>query len=62
MWRIIKTSDDQHVGTILPFVEKGQALTFNNGDVVLVTQVFNAEDNKSIIACSKNYQITFVKE
>ncbi len=61
-WRITQTTDDQHVGTVLQSVEVGQIITFEDGDVVAVNQVFSAADGNTIIACGANYQMTLVKE
>jgi hypothetical protein len=61
-WRIIQTTDDQHIGTVLDFVEKGQIVTFDDGDVVSVNQTFLSEDGQSMVACGVNYQMTLVQE
>lgn len=60
-YRITKTTDGQHIGTVLEYVEKGQIVTFEDGDVVPIDQIFTADDG-SLIACGVNYQITFVLE
>jgi hypothetical protein len=62
MWRIVKTTDSQHVGTIISHIEKGQVLTFEDGDVVAINQIFLSEDGNSIVAFGANYQIELVKE
>lgn len=62
MWRIIATTDGDHVGTRLDFVEQGNIITFDDGDVVAVETVFlNAEGNQ-MVATGTNYQMTLVKE
>lgn len=61
-WRIEQTTDNQHIGTVLENVEEGQIVTFEDGDVVPITQVFTAEDGKSLLACGVNYQMKLVKE
>jgi hypothetical protein len=62
MWRITQTTDNQHLGVTFQSVEKGQVLTFEDGDVVPINQIYTAEDGLSILACGVNYQITLVKE
>jgi hypothetical protein len=61
-WRITSTTDNQHIGEVLQFVETGQVITFADGDVVAVDRIFvNAEGNE-IVAFGTNYQMTLVKE
>ena len=60
-YRIIKTTDNQHVGTVLESVEKGQIVTFADGDVVPITQLFTADDG-TLLACGTNYQMTLIQE
>jgi Holliday junction resolvasome RuvABC endonuclease subunit len=61
-WRIVQTTDNQHIGTRLENVEKGQVLTFDDGDVVAINQTFLSEDGQSMVAHGPNYQLTLVKE
>lgn len=61
-WRIIQTTDNQHVGTVLDFVEAGNVITFADGDVVAINQIFTADEGNTILACGANYQMTLVKE
>jgi hypothetical protein len=60
-YRIIKTTDNQHIGTVLENIEKGQIVTFEDGDVVPISQIFTSDDG-SLIACGVNYQMTLVQE
>lgn len=62
MWRITKTTDNQHIGTLLSHVEKGQIITFEDGDVVSVDEIFIKEGGQMLLAFGPNYQITLVKE
>jgi hypothetical protein len=62
MWRIVQTTDNQHVGTLLENIEKGQVITFDDGDVVPINQTFLSEDGLSMVACGVNYQMTLVQE
>jgi hypothetical protein len=62
MWRIIQTTDNQHVGTVLQYIEEGQIITFEDGDVVPVTKIFSANDGNTLLACGTNYQMTLIKE
>jgi Holliday junction resolvasome RuvABC endonuclease subunit len=62
MWRIVQTTDDQHIGVRLAHIEKGQVVTFADGDVVAVNQIFLSEDGQSMVACGVNYQMTLVQE
>lgn len=62
MWTIINTTSGQHIGTRISHVEPNQVLTFENGDVVPILQVFTADEGRTLLACGKNYQITFSKE
>jgi hypothetical protein len=61
-YRIIKTTDNQHIGTVLEYIEEGQVVTFSDGDVVPVQQIFTADDGNTLLACGVNYQMTLVKE
>lgn len=61
-WKIIQTTDNQHVGTVLEHLEAGQVVQFADGDVVSVDQIFTADEGKTILACGVNYQMTLVKE
>ena len=62
-WRITQTTDGQHVGEVLEYLpEPGSVITFPDGDVVGVQQVFRASDDASAIVFGANYQITFLKE
>ncbi len=61
-WRIIQTTDSQHVGTVLEFVEAGQIVQFEDGDVVPIEKIFVNEAGDSLIAVSTNYQMIFIKE
>ena len=62
MWKISQTTDNQHVGTTLEYVEKGQVITFEDGDVVAVNQTFLSDDGQSMVAFGPNYQMTLIKE
>jgi hypothetical protein len=61
-WRIVHTTDNQHLGTVIESIEPGQILTFSDGDVVAINQVFKADDGRSVIAVGTNYQLTLTKE
>ena len=61
-WRIIQTTDNQHLGTILEYVEAGNVVTFLDGDVVAIERIFTANEGNTLLACSSNYQMTLVKE
>lgn len=60
-YRIVKTTDGQHLGEVVSSVQAGNILTFADGDVVSLDKVFSSDDG-SVIAVSPNYQITFIKE
>ena len=60
-YRIIQTTDGQHIGTVLENVEAGQIITFEDGDVVSVKEVFSGADN-TIMAVGPNYQMKLVQE
>ena len=62
MWKITNTTNGNHVGTKLQYVEANQVLTFENGDVVPILQVFTADEGRTLLACGKNYQITLSRE
>ncbi len=62
MWKIINTTSGEHIGTLVSFVEPNQVLTFANGDVIPIKQVFTTDDGNTLLACGNNYQITFSKE
>lgn len=59
-YRIISTTDGQHVGEILQSIDKGNLITFPDGDVVSIDDVIETEDKAIII--SPNYHITLIKE
>lgn len=61
-WRIIQTTDNQHIGTILEFVEAGQIVQFADGDVIAIDSIFANESGDKIIAANANYQMTLLKE
>lgn len=62
MWRIISTTDGDHLGETLEYVEKGQIITFPDGDVVPIEQVFMSEDGQQMMATGSNYSMSLVKE
>lgn len=61
-YRITRTTDNNHIGEVFPTVQVGNVLTFADGDVVAIDQVFVNDDGSQVIAANPNYQITFVKE
>jgi hypothetical protein len=62
MWRISSTTDNQHVGEKLAAVEKGQVVTFADGDVVGIDRIFMNEEGTEMVAFGANYQMTLIKE
>lgn len=61
-WRIVKTTDNQHVGETVESVAPGQILTFEDGDVVPIDQVFHDATGQVVIAYGPNYEMTLEKE
>jgi len=61
-WIITSTSDHRHIGIRLPLIEVGQVITFADGFVIQITQVFTADEGRTMLACGVNYQITLIKE
>lgn len=61
-WRIINTTDNQHIGEVLQYVEKGHIIQFADGDVVSVDNLFTTDNGEKIMTVSANYQMTLVKE
>jgi hypothetical protein len=61
MWKIISTTDGDHVGTDIPSVEEGQILTFEDGDVVAITTIFLNAEGDQMIASGINYSMTLKK-
>ena len=61
-WRIIQTTDNQHIGVVLDFVEAGNVITFEDGDVVAINRIFEADEGNTLLACGVNYQMTLIKE
>ena len=61
-WRITQTIDGDHVGETLDVIEEGQIITFPDGDVVTVEQVFASGDGNTLIATGTNYSMTLTKE
>jgi hypothetical protein len=61
-WRITKTIDGDHVGETLEHVEKGQIITFPDGDVVPIEQVFLSDDGLQMMATGNHYTMNLIKE
>lgn len=61
-WRITQTTDNQHVGESVEFLEVGNIITFPDGDVVAVDQLFYNDDNTVAMVVSPNYHMTLIKE
>jgi hypothetical protein len=61
-WRIIATTDNQHIGEVLGAVEPGQIITFEDGDVVSIQKTFLGPDGDEMVASGTNYQMTLTKE
>ena len=61
-WRIIQTTDNQHIGTVLDFVEAGQVIQFADGDVIAIDNIFANDSGDRIMATNANYQMTLLKE
>lgn len=62
MWKITNTTNGKHIGVLVPSVETNQVMTFADGDVVVINQVFTADEGRTLLGCGVNYQITFIKE
>jgi hypothetical protein len=62
MYRVTKTTDNQHIGEMIQFVEPGNIITFADGDVVAIDQIFINEGTSEVIAIGQNYQMTLTKE
>ena len=62
MYRVNKTTDNQHIGEVIEFIEAGNVVTFADGDVVAIDQVFTNEGTGEVIAVGQNYQMTLTKE
>jgi hypothetical protein len=61
-WRIIQTTDNQHIGTVLEYVEAGQIIQFADGDVIAIDNIFANDSGDRIMATNANYQMTLLKE
>lgn len=61
-WKIIETTDGQHVGEVLLNVEEGQVITFPDGDVVPVMKVFFADEGQTMLASGPHYIMTLKQE
>lgn len=61
-WRIIQTTDNQHIGIVLDFVEAGQIIQFADGDVIAIDNIFANDSGDRIMATNANYQMTLLKE
>jgi hypothetical protein len=62
MYRVTKTTDNQHIGEMIEFIEPGNVVTFADGDVVAIDQIFTNEGTGEVIAVGQNYQMTLIKE
>jgi len=62
MWKIVETIDNDHVGEVLSSIEAGQIITFEDGDVVSVQQVFLSADGNRMVATGSNYSMTLERE
>jgi hypothetical protein len=62
MYRVSKTTDNQHIGEMIEFIEAGNVVTFADGDVIAVDQIFTNEGTGEVIAVGQNYQMTLIKE
>ena len=60
-FRVVKTTDDQHLGEVFEFVEAGNVITFADGDVVPIDEVFE-DRHGNVIAVGTTYQMTLQKE
>lgn len=60
-WKVIRTTDEQHIGERIESVVVGETIVFNDGDRVFVENIIIDDDGK-LIAFNSNYQITLVKE
>lgn len=58
MFRIIRSTDGQHVGEVLDSTDEGNIITFLDGDVVSVDKVFSSSDKLSVIITNANYVLT----
>ena len=61
-WIITQTTDNQHVGETVEFLEIGNIVTFPDGDVVAINQLLFNEDNTVAMVVSPNYHMTLTKE
>ena len=57
MYRIISTIDGDHVGETLDHIEEGQVVTFPDGDVVTVDQVFVKDEGRKLYASGPHYSM-----
>jgi len=61
-WIIASTTDGQHIGERIEFLEVGNIMTFPDGDVVAIDKLLFDEDNTTAIVVTPNYQINLIKE
>lgn len=61
-YRVTKTTDGQHLGAVVETVEAGNIVTFEDGDVISIDEVFSKDEGMTLIAVSANYQMTLTKE
>lgn len=60
MYKIIESNNGKHIGSSFQSIEKGQVLTFENGDVYVIDKVFYDETNEVFVK-GKDFQLTFTK-
>lgn len=61
-WRIVKSTDNQHLGEIIDNVAPGQILTFPDGDVVPIDKTFLDATGDTMVAYGQNYEMTLEQE
>ena len=54
-YRIITTTDNQHLGETIDSIDKGNLITFSDGDVISIDEVFEKDNSQFVILSGQNY-------
>lgn len=61
MYIISKSPISEHIGTRFTSVDPDQILTFVDGTVLVVKDIFSSQDGLTVIANTSDYQLIFNK-
>lgn len=59
---LTKSPVKSHIGLYFNSIESGQVLTFQDGSVFVIEDIFKSSDGTTLIATTKETQLTFILE